>query len=33
LVEALEQIVKEDDLSGSEIFIFKDNTTAEAAFW
>jgi hypothetical protein len=33
LVEALERIVKEYDLSGSEIFIFTDNTTAEAAFW
>jgi hypothetical protein len=34
LVEALERIVKKEyDLEGSEIFIFTDNTTAEAAFW
>jgi hypothetical protein len=33
LVEALERIVKEYALEGSEIFIFTDNTTAEAAFW
>jgi hypothetical protein len=33
LVEALEQVVKMHDLEGSEIFIFTDNTTTEAAFW
>jgi hypothetical protein len=33
LVEALERIVVEHDLRGSEIFIFTDNSTAEAAFW
>jgi hypothetical protein len=31
-VEALERVVKTHDLEGSEIFIFTDNTTAEAAF-
>jgi hypothetical protein len=33
LVEALERIVVEQDLRGSEIFIFTDNSIAEAAFW
>jgi hypothetical protein len=33
LVEALERLVSEHDLTGSEIFIFTDNSTAEAAFW
>jgi hypothetical protein len=33
LVETLERVVKEYNLEGSEIFIFTDNTTAEAAFW
>jgi hypothetical protein len=33
LLEALERIVVEQALSGSEIFIFTDNSTAEAAFW
>jgi hypothetical protein len=38
LVEALKRIVRErlvseKDLTGSEIFIFTDNSTAEAAFW
>jgi hypothetical protein len=33
LVETLERVVKEYDLDGSKIFIFTDNTTAEAAFW
>jgi hypothetical protein len=33
LVEALERIVVEQALSGSEIFIFTDNSTTEAAFW
>jgi hypothetical protein len=33
LVEVLERIVVEEDLKGSEIFIFTDNSTAEAAFW
>jgi hypothetical protein len=33
LVEALESLVVEHALRGSEIFIFTDNSTAEAAFW
>jgi hypothetical protein len=33
LVEALERIVVEYKLGESEIFIFTDNSTAEAAFW
>jgi hypothetical protein len=33
LVEALGRIVVEEELIGSEIFIFTDNSTAEAAFW
>jgi hypothetical protein len=33
LVETLERVVKEYELAGSKIFIFTDNTTAEAAFW
>jgi hypothetical protein len=33
LVEHLERIVKKHNLRGVEIFLFKDNTTAEAAFW
>jgi hypothetical protein len=33
LVEALERLVVEHDMQGLEIFIFTDNSTAEAAFW
>jgi hypothetical protein len=33
LVEALERVVVEHKMAGSEIFIFTDNTTAESAFW
>jgi hypothetical protein len=33
LVEAVDRIVNENDMRGSEIFIFTDNSTAEAAFW
>jgi hypothetical protein len=33
LVEFLERSVKGHELDGSEIFIFTDNTTSEAAFW
>jgi hypothetical protein len=33
LVETLEQVVVTHKLQGSEIFIFTDNTTAEAAYW
>jgi hypothetical protein len=33
LVEALERVVLEHDMRGSEIFIFTDNSVAEAAFW
>jgi hypothetical protein len=33
LVEALERLATEHDLSGCEIFIFTDNSTAEAAYW
>jgi hypothetical protein len=33
LVEALERLVLEHDMRGSEIFIFTDNSTAKAAFW
>jgi hypothetical protein len=33
LVEALERIFSTHDLSGSEMFMFTDNSTAEAAFW
>jgi hypothetical protein len=33
LVEALERVVVEHDMRGLEIFIFTDNSTAEAAFW
>jgi hypothetical protein len=33
LVEALERTVEEHDMHGCEIFIFTDNSTAEAAFW
>ena len=33
LVEALERLVVEHDMRGSEIFIFTDNSTAEAAYW
>jgi hypothetical protein len=33
LVEFLERLVKEHKLGGSEIFIFTDNDTSEAAFW
>jgi hypothetical protein len=32
-VETLERVVEAHNLEGSEIFIFTDNTTAEAAFW
>jgi hypothetical protein len=33
LVLALERLLNENKLRGSEIFIFTDNSTAEAAFW
>lgn len=33
LVEALERIVVEQELQGSKIFIFADNSTVEAIFW
>jgi hypothetical protein len=33
LVEAVVQMVVEHGLGGSEIFIYTDNSTAEAAFW
>jgi hypothetical protein len=33
LVEAVERMVLEHDIRGSELFIFTDNSTAEAAFW
>jgi hypothetical protein len=33
LVEAVDRIVNENGMRGSEIFIFTDNLTAEAAFW
>jgi hypothetical protein len=33
LVEHLERIVKGENLRGVEIFLFTDNTTAEAAYW
>jgi hypothetical protein len=33
LVETLERVVVEHNLEGSEIFIFTNNSTAEAAFW
>jgi hypothetical protein len=33
LVEHLERVVKKHRLRGVEIFLFTDNTTAEAAFW
>jgi hypothetical protein len=29
----LERMVRTRNLEGSELFIFKDNSTAEAAFW
>jgi hypothetical protein len=32
-VETLDRVVKSHNLSGSEIFIFTDNSTAEAALW
>jgi hypothetical protein len=32
-VLALERLLKENKLRGSEIFIFTDNATAESAFW
>jgi len=33
VVEAIKGFVKRHELQGSEIFIFTDNSTAEAAFW
>jgi hypothetical protein len=33
LVETLERVVVEHDLGGTKIFIFTNNSTAEAAFW
>jgi hypothetical protein len=33
LVLALERLLQENKLRGSEIFVFTDNSTAEAAFW
>jgi hypothetical protein len=33
LVEALKGLVVEHDMRGSKMFIFTDNSTAEAAFW
>jgi len=33
LVDAVEQLVLEEDLKGVEIFLFTDNSTAEGAFW
>jgi hypothetical protein len=33
LVEALERLVSRHDLTGHELFIFTDNSTAESAFW
>jgi hypothetical protein len=33
LVLALERLLKENKLRGSEIFVFTDNATAESAFW